>query len=279
MTGLPPAAIDHVVVNTRDGLETAAQIYRRLGFTLTPLSRHTLGSMNRLAIFAGDYLELVGIDPDAAVKRTELLAAPAGLDGLVFATEDADGVHRALAAAKLPVEDPLAFSRPIALPEGTADVRFRVTRVKFEATPYGRVYFCQHVTRSLVWRDEWRGHANGAIGVARMVIAAPEPDAAASLYRAMFGSDAVRAIAGGFSLAAGLARVDILSPAALAAEFGNAAPDAQGRPAFMAALTLRTLGLERALRTLAGNTDVRTANGRLLVPASAACGATLEFIE
>ena len=279
MTALPPAAIDHVVVNARDGLEAAVHAYRRLGFSLTPLSRHTLGSMNQLATFAADYLELVGIDPDAAVKRTELLATPAGLDGLVFATEDADGVHRALVAAKLPVEDPFAFSRPISLADGSADVRFRVTRLKSAATPYGRVYFCQHVTRPLVWRDEWRGHANGAVGVVRMVIAAEEPDKLAGLYRAMFGSDAVRAIAGGFSLVAGLARVDLLAPPALAAEFGAAAPDAQGRSAYMAALTLRTLGLERALRALDGIAGLHTHGARILVPASEACGCALEFIE
>lgn len=47
----------------------------------------------------------------------------------------------------------------------------------------------------------------------------------------------------------------------------------------MAALTLRTLGLERVLRAIAGFPGVRTEAGRVLVPACEACGAALEFIE
>ena len=38
---------------------TALETYRRLGFTLTPRGYHTLGSMNHLAIFGTEYLELI----------------------------------------------------------------------------------------------------------------------------------------------------------------------------------------------------------------------------
>jgi hypothetical protein len=276
MTALPLASLDHVVVNTRDRLVEAAEIYRRLGFHLTPLGRHSLGSINRLAIFGHDYLELVGVDPDAATKRLELLSTPAGLDGLVFATEDADGVHAALAAS-LALEAPLAFSRPVTLASGTAEVRFRVVRLKAPATPYGRVYFCQHLDRALVWRDEWRDHPNGAVGIARLVIAAADPAATAGLYRTMFGGDAVRTIPGGQSLTMGMSRVDFLSPEALAAALAKAAPDPQGRRDYMAALTIKTVSLDRA-RGVLGATAIAEP-GRLLVSAAAAGGATLEFVE
>src|ERR1700693_946839 len=86
------AVLDHVVVNARDRFDAAALCYRRLGFALTPHGRHTLGSVNRLAVFARDYLELVGVDPAAAAPRAELLRTPVGLNGLVFATEDADAL-------------------------------------------------------------------------------------------------------------------------------------------------------------------------------------------
>ena len=58
--------------------------------------------------------------------------------------------------------------------------------------PAGRIYFCHHFTRDLVWRDEWRHHANGAIGVARAVIAARDPSVLGALFARMFGEDAVR---------------------------------------------------------------------------------------
>ena len=52
--------LDHVVIDVRDRMDVAAAAYRALGFQLTPRGHHTLGSMNHLAMFANDYLELLG---------------------------------------------------------------------------------------------------------------------------------------------------------------------------------------------------------------------------
>ena len=53
---LPLATLDHVVINARDDMDHAADVYRRLGFTLTERGYHSLGSMNHLAMFGTDYL-------------------------------------------------------------------------------------------------------------------------------------------------------------------------------------------------------------------------------
>ena len=233
----------------------------RTGFDLTPLGRHTLGSMNHLAMFGHDYLELVGTDPTAAIVRRELLDHPAGLNGLVFATDDAAALYATLAAVGAPVEPPAEFSRPVAFAGGSADARFRVVRVAASATPYGRVYFCQHLTPDLVWRDEWRRHPNGAMGIARVVLAAAAPDAAGALFRSLFGADCLRPMAGCLSLAMGSAWLDILTHAALAGAFGAAAPRAEGRDIFLAALGIRT----------------RDAAPRRVVAAAEAWGVALEF--
>ena len=52
---LPLATLDHVVINARDNMDHAADVYRRLGFTLTERGYHSLGSMNHLAMFGTDY--------------------------------------------------------------------------------------------------------------------------------------------------------------------------------------------------------------------------------
>jgi hypothetical protein len=275
---LPMPTLDHVVINARERLDDALACYQRLGFLLTPRGYHTLGSMNHLAIFGSEYLELIGVAPGAA--RTDLLRFPAGLDGLVFGTDDSLGVYAALTAAGLPVAEPTEFSRPVALPGGSEDAKFRTVRLSLDATRYGRLYFCHHFTRHLVWRDEWRRHPNGVIGVVRAVICAADPAAAATLYRTMFGPAAVRASADGCTVLIGLSRFDIVTPQALAAAFGAAAPDPQGRTDYMAGLTLRTAELERTAGLLAsaGVTATR-APGRLTVPAAEAFGATLEFVE
>ncbi|MEJ0068398.1 MAG: VOC family protein [Pseudomonadota bacterium] len=275
---LPMPTLDHVVINARERLDDALARYERLGFMLTPRGYHTLGSMNHLAMFGTEYLELIGVAPGA--QRTDLLRFPAGLDGLVFGTDESLDVYAALKAAGVPLAAPSEFARPVTLAHGTEDAKFRTIRLSLDAAPYGRLYFCHHFTRHLLWRNEWRRHPNGVIGVVRAVICAADPAGAAQLYRTMFGPEVVRPIDGGCSILIGLSRFDILTPPALAATFGAGAPDPQGRTDYMAGLTLRTGSLDRAagvLRT-AGIPAVR-AGGGLIVPATEACGATLEFVE
>ena len=89
---LPPPAIDHVVIDARDSLDAAASAFAALGFQLTPRGYHTLGSANHLAMFATDYLELLGFGAGGA-SRPELATFPIGLNGLVFKTADADAVY------------------------------------------------------------------------------------------------------------------------------------------------------------------------------------------
>ena len=40
---LPVATLDHVVINARDDMDRAADLYRRLGFSLTERGYHSLG--------------------------------------------------------------------------------------------------------------------------------------------------------------------------------------------------------------------------------------------
>ena len=81
-------------------------------------------------------------------------------------------------------------------------------------------------------------------------------------------------------MAAGLAQVDILTPDALRAEFGGAAPAADGRKAWMAALTLRTASLDQAAVALAAGV-VPHARGPagIVVAAPDLGGMTLVFQE
>jgi len=107
---LPAATLDHVVINARDDMDRAADIYRRLGFTLTERGHHSLGSMNHLAIFGTDYLELIALPKGASSGRMDLLDYPFGLNGLVFGSEDSTATYEALTKAGVPVEPPMEFT-------------------------------------------------------------------------------------------------------------------------------------------------------------------------
>ncbi|HEY0181210.1 MAG TPA: VOC family protein [Rhodopila sp.] len=278
----PVPTLDHVVVNARDRIDDAAHTFRRLGFTLTPRGYHTLGSINHLAMFGTDYLELIAV-PSGGDSRPEVMSAPIGLNALVFGTENAAATHEALLRNGVRIEPPQQFSRPVEIagaPDGgSRDAAFRTTRLPGDSTLAGRLYFCQHLTRDLVWRDEWRHHANGAVGIARAVIAAEEPGLLGSLFARMFGGDAVRPTDDGCALILGLSRFDVVTPTALWEMFGGAAPDSRGRRDYMAALTIRTLSLD-AVETALEAGGIRgwdRIGTSVLVPAQEAFGVTIEF--
>jgi hypothetical protein len=270
--------LDHVVVDVRDGMEAAVAAYRRLGFLLTPRGRHTLGTINHLAVFATNYLELLGFETGAAAIRADVRDFPAGLNGLVFATDDADAVYAELNRSGLPVQAPLAFSRPVELADGRReDASFRTVRLDPGTVPSGRVYFCHHLTRHLVWREEWQGHANACADVIGIVIAAAQPQATAAMFERMFGAGALGRDGDGIVLAATNARVEIVTHAALARRYGDAAPDPSGRAEYMAALILRSADLAQTQAALAGVARIHVPG--LVVPASAAGNVTLEFVR
>jgi catechol 2,3-dioxygenase-like lactoylglutathione lyase family enzyme len=273
---LPLPVLDHVVINVRDRLDDALALWERLGFMMTPRGHHTLGSSNHLAIFGADYLELLGVQPGNA--RMDVLDWPAGLNGLAFKTYDADATYDGLHAAGLPALPAQAFSRPIEAPGGSQDAAFRTVGIERDAAPAGRVFFCQHLTPGLVWNGAWQRHSNRALGILRVIIAADDPAGPASLLSRMFGWNAVPPRDYGASMAAGLAQVDILTPDALRAEFGGAAPAADGRTAWMAALTLRTASLDAAATALAtGKVPRARGPAGIVVPASELGGVTLVF--
>jgi hypothetical protein len=278
---LPLATLDHVVINARDDMDRAADIYTRLGFTLTERGYHSLGSTNHLAMFGTDYLELIAVPKGATSGRLDLLNFPFGLNGLVFGSEDSAVTYDELTKVGVPVEAPVEFTRPVKYTGGQGDARFRTVRMKNGVVPYGRVYYCHHFTRDLVWRDEWRHHANGAVAVARVLIVEADPAAGAKLYADMFGPESVRDIKGGKSVVVGNSRVDIVTEAELKVQFGDAVPDAEGRKGYMAGLTFRTLSVAKTARALqAGKiTGAVQSAGRLVVPARQAVNAVLEFIE
>src|SRR5712691_3753667 len=216
---LSPPVLDHVVVDVRDRMDEAASTFATLGFQLTPRGHHTLGSMNHLAMFATDYLELLGFGAGGA-GRPELAPFPIGLNGLVFKTDDADMVHAHAEAAGLPILPVQAFSRPVELDGTRQDARFRTTRLDPGKIAMGRVYFCEHRTPELVWRPEWQSHPNGAQAITRVIVATGAPQRTASLFAALFGSDSVAERDGKCAVQAGKALVELATPAAVAAEFG-----------------------------------------------------------
>jgi catechol 2,3-dioxygenase-like lactoylglutathione lyase family enzyme len=273
---LPPPVLDHVVIDVRDRMEEAARTFTALGFQLTPRGHHTLGSMNHLMMFATDYLELLGFGEGGA-SRPELAPFPVGLNGLVFKTADADAVHAHASAVGLPILPVQSFSRPVELDGARQDARFRTTRLDPGRIAMGRVYFCEHLTPELVWRPQWQAHPNGARAISRIVVATPDPQATAGLFRDLFGPTALKNSSDKCVVAAGTAQVELATPAVVAAEFGDAAPEAAGRSEYLAAVEMKVGSLADTAERLRGVAGLRIEGHRVVVPAPAAFNTTLVF--
>ena len=277
MTALLPR-IDHAVVNVLGELDGAAETYRRLGFQLTPRGHHTLGSSNHLAVFGSDYLELLGYEPGRVAERADAWRYPPGLTGLVFKPPASPGFAAELQARGVAASAPREFSRPVDLPGGPQDARFRVVDID-GAVPDGRVFFCHHYTPELVWRDAWCHHPNGAAGLAEFAIATGDPARAAAPFAHLFGPDAIRPTSGGLALPAGDAQVLFLTAPEIARRYGPTAPIPSDGGERMAALGLRVVSLDRVRAALlAGEVrGVEEAEERIVVPATEACGVVLSF--
>lgn len=103
-------AVDHIIVRVSD-LESAVDIYRRLGFTLT-LIRSEDGEGAAYAVFGDFHLEF---------RATTDLSASQGLHTLALRSDDIDADAARLMALRLPVTDPRDDTVGT-LPRRTADV-------------------------------------------------------------------------------------------------------------------------------------------------------------
>jgi len=274
-------AIDHVVIDVGEQLDEAARRFRSLGFHLTERSQHTLGSANHLAMFDTSYLELLSPGNGA---RPELMDVPIGMNGLVFAMDDAQAMHDDFVRRQVPAQPVQNFSRNALLPDGTqGTARFSVVRQPPRTVFDGRVYFCQHLTPELVWRPEWQDHPNGAVAIAQLVIAADDPQNVANGFDRLFGAGSSVAVQGTNAthrLMAGGVPIEIWPSAAFEQAYSDARPQAAGRASYLALWSVRVRSVSAAAELLRRNGVPfdRPSVDRLLVPAAEGMNVALELV-
>lgn len=223
--------LDHLVVAVRD-LDAAAAAWRALGFTLSPRGLHSahIGSANHTMMFGEDYLELLGVvtpTPHNEALR-DFLAGREGLDRAAFTTTDAAAGVAALRARGVEAIGPVAFSRPVPLPEGgETEARFSVFRWP-PAQRFGGlgIFACQHHTRDAVWVPSLQAHGNGVTGILRVLVATGDPPGAAGALAEAIGAG-VRQDGATHVVATGPGRGEIgFAPRAVIARRAHCAEDA-----------------------------------------------------
>lgn len=275
-----PLALDHAVIGVLDQLDSAAALYRKLGFALTPRGYHTLGSINHLAVFADNYIELLGFPSDSDKKRTDLWSYPTGLNGLAFRTTDAAGLQGELAAAGKPVTDWRDFSRPVEVDGEQKPASFRTFHIGGDTISNGRLFFCQHNTPELVWRPIDQSHPNSALNISDVFIVSRSPQTITELLDGFPTAAAPQINKDGISIQAGVVTIHLISEASALARFGSAIPQGFEGNERKVALGLKVRSLKTAADALAlGGFSPQPFEDGLLVEAKAANGVALWFKE
>lgn len=272
--------IDHVVIVVRD-LDAARDAFRSMGFTLTPRGEHTLGSQNHCVMFRNDYIELLwspeGTPHPSRQYYTEFARAGAGLAAIALKTDSAKGAYTEMLWAGFAPSDPVDFSRPVEVPEGKRDARFRVSMAAPDRTPGGRMFVCEHLTRDVVWRPEYERHANGATAIAAVAIVADDVATTARPYERLFARQA-ESIAEGLKVHTGDAPIAFVTARSLSARLPNVRMSARPAP-LMAALFVRVANRDAAEAALkaGGFVPARMPDGSVALGADVAHGVALVF--
>lgn len=215
--------IDHVILNVRGALDETARAFADLGFSLSERNHHPFGSSNHLIVFAGEYIEILGMEAGAAASDGALSARRLGLMGLVFRPPvPVEQMRQAYLQQQLEVGRSFSFSRLARLPNGQqATASFDLLYLPDTTTEDGAVFFCQHHAPSLVWNDAAGTHANGACAIQELVVAAQDPLKTLRGYTPYFQAGRVQEVPGGYALRGDRSTLRIVRPPEAAQRVGS----------------------------------------------------------
>jgi catechol 2,3-dioxygenase-like lactoylglutathione lyase family enzyme len=219
--------LDHLVLTVRD-LPAAEARYRALGFTLTPPAQHPFGTGNQLAIFHGNFLELLAVtQPERLPQPTPgafsfgqhtaaFIERHEGLSFVVLDSADARADRAQLAAAGLDPYPVFDFSRRARQPDGSEPtVAFSLVFVVSRRLPGAPHFLCQQHNPEHFWRPDYQRHANGARQIVGVTLAVAEPNALRSYYAGLFGAEAIAAAGRGLKITTGRGQIEVLASAEL----------------------------------------------------------------
>jgi hypothetical protein len=191
--------IDHLAHFLPD-IEHAGDALTRLGFTLTPFSAqsHRLepggplapaGTGNRCVMLKRGYLEFLTSTHDTpnAAQLRSAIQRYTGVHLIAFGTQTPDADFRRLSTNGFSPLAPVALQRQVGTESGEATARFTVVRAAPAAMAEGRIQFCQHHTRDVVWQSRWLTHANHGVGLAGVILCVADPQEAAHRYARFTG--------------------------------------------------------------------------------------------
>ena len=280
--------LDHIVHAVHD-LDAAADLYRRLGFTVGARNRHAWGTHNNIVQLPGFFVELLtvaepeklGTDGFSALFGTFnrlFLKQQEGLSLLILESANAVADVADFRAAKIGVSDAMRFEREAKRPDGsTVKVGFSLAFARDPQAPQIGFAACQQHFPENFWNPAFQQHANTVSGVAGVVLVAENPSDHHIFLSAMSGVRDLHATSSGLTATTPRGDIKAMDPAAFRSHFGTAPPDVSAG-ARLAALRFRVR--DRAALTAAlaaGGITSASHMGSTVIAPEHAMGASLVF--
>lgn len=280
--------LDHIVHAVRD-LDAAADLYRRLGFTVGARNRHPWGTHNHIVQMPGFFIELLSvIEPEKLGEDTisahfgrfnqAFLDVCQGFSLLILESPNAASDADDFARNGIAVSGAVRFERAGKRPDGS-DVRvaFSLAFVRDEGAPQTGFAVCQQHFPENFWNPAYQQHANHVSDVGGAVLVADNPSDHHIFLSALAGERDLLSTSSGISVATPRGDIQIMNPVAYRRHFGAIPPDVSSG-ARLAALRLKTRDMDKARAALfEGRLPVREEHGRLVVSPEQALGAALVF--
>jgi hypothetical protein len=282
--------LDHIVHAVCD-LEAAANLYRRLGFTVGSRNRHPpeWGTENHIVQLPGVYLELLGLgDTTRTVPHgarhfsfgafnRDFLARGEGLAMLALEGRGAPDAD-AFRAAGIGDFEPFELAREATRPDGTTvRLAFTLTFAINPKAPDLGAFAIRHHFPEHLWNPAVQIHVNAVTAVAGVVLVADNPSDHHIFLSAFSGERELLATSAGITIKTPRGEIQVFTPTAFHDHFGTPPPGtAQGARLAAIRFAMRDRGaLLAALKT--GKVRSSQAMGRIVVGPEVALGATLAF--
>jgi catechol 2,3-dioxygenase-like lactoylglutathione lyase family enzyme len=280
--------IDHIVHAVRD-LDAAADLYRRLGFTVGARNKHSWGTENHLVQFSRSFIEILTVAEPGKLGsdglsrlfgkfNRDFLARGQGLSLVILETTDAAADAAAFGNAGIAASDVLRFEREGKRPDGSAvRVAFSLAFARDEGAPDIGFAVCQQHYPENFWNPAFQTHANATSAVSGVVLVAENPTDHHIFLSSFAAERELQATSSGITIATGRGDIQVVTPAAFRSRYGVEPPDIStgARLAGLRFLVRDFPATVAALQNAGVEAQVRM--GRIVVGPHVAMGATLVF--
>lgn len=248
--------IDHLVLCVQD-LKKAADVYQRLGFTMTPQAQHPFGTGNIIAQLDGFFLEVLSVTepeniPEAdgqnfsfGAFNRDYLRTREGFSMLVLDSTDETQDRVEYVDKNLHVFEPFEFKRLAKQPDGSSQtVGFSLTFVDDPALPEMAFFTCKQWRPDLFWKPDYQSHANGALNIAETYVVSNNPESAGQFFDAFSGGERVSSPDGVTRTTTARGDLVSMTPAVFAQHYPGAIADDETRGAYFAGFKLHVRNLD-----------------------------------